>query len=118
MARNDPFVIEPHDFDELKRWVLQARHSIAILMNRLASLAVRRHEANYKPFAVHRGVTDGAINKNASGTVSRYTPGTTTDSGENDTVENEYANVGSGKKVAYIRNGDKFYMIAAECPLT
>lgn len=65
-----------------------------------------------------RGVTDGAISKGSNGTVSRYNPGTTTDSGENDTVENEYANVGSGKKVAYMRNGAKYYMISAECPLT
>lgn len=62
-----------------------------------------------------RGVTDGAITKGSSGTVSRYLPGTTTDSGINDTCYNDYANVGSGKKVSYMRNGDKLYLIAAEC---
>jgi hypothetical protein len=67
--------------------------------------------------ALHRGVTDAAINKGASGTVSRYEPGTTTDSGENDTVFNDWSNVGSGKKVAYMQSGANYYMIAAECPL-
>jgi hypothetical protein len=63
----------------------------------------------------HRGVTDAAINKGASGTVSRYTAGTTTDSGTNDTVNNDFANVAISKKVAYIKSGANYYMIAAEC---
>lgn len=64
---------------------------------------------------LHRGVTDAAINKAASGTVSRYLPGTTTDSGTNDTVFNDYADVAISKKCAYIQSGANFYMIAAEC---
>jgi hypothetical protein len=67
------------------------------------------------PIEFHRGVTDAAIAKGASGTVSRYTDGTTSDSGINDTVSNDFANVAITKKVAYIKSGGNFYMIAAEC---
>lgn len=63
----------------------------------------------------YRGVTLAAINKGSSGSVSRYSPGTTTASGTTDTVANEYADVESGKKVGYIKNGSQLYMISAEC---
>lgn len=67
------------------------------------------------PIEFHRGVTDAAISKGASGTVSRYTDGTSSDSGTNDTVTNDFADVAISKKVAYIKSGGTFYMISAEC---
>ena len=66
---------------------------------------------------IHRGVTDSSISKGSSGTVSRYTDGTNTDSGTDDTVNNDVTNVGSGKKCAYVKIGSNFYMIYCECPV-
>ena len=66
----------------------------------------------------HRGLTDAAINKGSSGTVSRYTAGTTSDSGTNDTVVNEIANIAISKKIYYIKSGANYYAITGECPLT
>lgn len=102
---------------ELKRQVFALKREYTNLRRRLATISVRRHQGGFSPPPkLHRGVTDGAIAKGASGTVSRYTPGTTTDSGTNDTMYNELIDVGSGKVVHYMRNGDKLYMIAVECP--
>lgn len=87
-------------------------------LRRDAELGMARGAPEVRPGqfnGIYRGVTDGAITKGSSGTVSRYTPGTTTDSGTNDTVFNDFANVGSGKKVAYAMDGANLYMIAAEC---
>ena len=68
---------------------------------------------------LHRGITNAQITKGSTtGSVSRYNPGTTTDSGIDDTVTNEYVTIGSGKKVAYQANGSTLYIIAAECPPT
>lgn len=69
-------------------------------------------------FEFHRGVTDGAISKGGSGTVSRYNAGTTTDSGIDDTVNNEIANIGAGKVIYYVLSGGNYYAITGECPLT
>jgi len=67
----------------------------------------------------YRGITNMAINKGTNDkTVSRYKPGTTTDTGIDDTVTNEIANVGSGKVVYYIGDGANFYLVTGECPLT
>jgi len=66
----------------------------------------------------HRGVTDEALGKGKTKTVSRYDPGTTDDSGINDEVVNELASVAIGKVVYYERQGLNFYLYAAECPLT
>ena len=76
---------------------------------------------------VHVGKTDSAINKGASGTVSRWQPKAATgtnqvtattdmeDSTDNDTVFNLFANVGSGKWVIYLRVWYSYFMISAEC---
>lgn len=69
-------------------------------------------------FEFHRGITDAAITKGSSGTVSRYTAGTTSDSGINDTVSNEIASIAISKKIYYIKSGGTFYAITGECPLT
>lgn len=66
---------------------------------------------------IHRGITLGVLNKGSSASVTRYLPGTTTDSGITDTVNNELANVGSGKVIYYARDGANLYVFAAECPL-
>lgn len=70
-------------------------------------------------FRMYRGVTNSAIAKGESNrTVSRYRPGTTTDTGIDDTVTNEMADIGSGKVVYYMDDGGGIlYVIAAECPL-
>jgi hypothetical protein len=67
--------------------------------------------------SVHLGKTDAAIAKGASGTVSRYTgsSGTETDTGENDTVKNRFANVATGRWVAYTAIDGVYYLISAEC---
>lgn len=68
------------------------------------------------------GKTDAAINKNAAGTVSRYfstaavtSSASLTDTTDNDTVCNIFANVGSGKFCIYVAVGPTLFMIAAEC---
>lgn len=67
-----------------------------------------------------RGITNAALNKGSTvaNGVSRYLHGTETDSGIDDTVRNDWANVGSGKKVGYMRSGSGLYLVSAECPLT
>jgi hypothetical protein len=68
----------------------------------------------------HRGVTQGALNKGSSATVHRYDPGTTTLASptQADTVYNDSANIATNKKIGYLQNGDKMYVVVAECPLT
>lgn len=67
----------------------------------------------------YRGITTGALNKGSSVGVTRYDAGaTTTTNGNTDTVNNELANIGSGKVVYYLRDGSNFYVFATECPLT
>lgn len=64
---------------------------------------------------IHRGVTNAQINKGStSGTVSRYTDGTDTDSGTDDTVTNDLADIGSGKKVIYVKLGSIYYILNSE----
>jgi hypothetical protein len=43
-----------------------------------------------------RGITDEALDKGDTATVSRYDAGTTNDSGENDEVTNELVDIGTG----------------------
>jgi len=64
------------------------------------------------------GKTDAAHNKSASGTVSIYTgttKGSETDSTNNVTAYNRFANVESGKWVLLIYINGGYEMIAAEC---
>ena len=82
------------------------------------SIILAQQDKSEGSFEFHRGVTDGAITKGTSGTVSRYTEGTTSDSGTNDTVQNEIANIGSGKVIYYVKSGSNYYAITGECPLT
>lgn len=64
---------------------------------------------------LYRGVTDTAVAKGGTVTVSRYNPGTNTDSGTNDTgVVSELSAVVSGAKVYYMDNGASKYIIAVE----
>lgn len=62
----------------------------------------------------HRGTADAAIAKGASGTVSRYTDGTNTDSGVNDTVFVDRENIRAGTVVAYQKLGSNFYEVECE----
>jgi hypothetical protein len=75
----------------------------------------RRHVSG--GFAVLIGKTNVAINKGSSGAVSRYegSTSTETDSGIDDTCKNLFANVASGKWVAYVAIGSAYYLIAGEC---
>jgi hypothetical protein len=66
---------------------------------------------------IYRGVTDAAIAKGASGTVSRY-DAAGVDTTTNDTVTNLFASVAISKTVIYVKIESTFFMIAAECPLT
>lgn len=65
---------------------------------------------------VHRGVTAATNNKGSHGNVTRYTDGTNTPSGDTDDVFNDFIDVGSGKIVIYVKIGNKYYLIAVECP--
>ncbi len=69
--------------------------------------------------AMYRGVTNAAIAKGDSGYVSRYLPGTTSDSGVDDLVVNEMADITDDGKVVYYMDdgGGVLYLIAAECPM-
>lgn len=69
------------------------------------------------PIDAMLGKTDAAHAKNASGTVSVWTgaPGSETDSGQNVTAYNHFANVAINKKVWVQFNGYGWYLIAAEC---
>jgi hypothetical protein len=113
--------VEKHEATIDQEWQLFDDDSTIKLQARGMKVAVEAcdtltdWEDRLEPWVVYRGVTDAAINKGASGTVSRYEPGTTTDSEINDTVHNDFANVASGKKVAYVKSGANFYAIAAEC---
>jgi hypothetical protein len=64
--------------------------------------------------AIYRGVTDAAIAKGASGTVSRYSAAGV-DTTINDTVTNLFADVAISKKVIYGKIETTFFMVAAEC---
>ena len=65
----------------------------------------------------HRGVTNGTNTKGSFGNVDRYQAGTTTLTSPlvTDVVYNDFATVATAKKVAYLKDGAKFYIIAAEC---
>jgi hypothetical protein len=65
-------------------------------------------------FDIYRGVTDAAIAKGASGTVSRYSAAGV-DTTINDTVTNLFADVAISKKVIYGKIESTFFMVAAEC---
>lgn len=63
------------------------------------------------------GKTDAAISKGSSGTVSIWsgTPGSETDTGDNITAFNRFANLGSGKWVACSPINGHYYLTSAEC---
>ena len=61
------------------------------------------------------GKTNAVIAKGSSGQVSRYEGGSETDTGIDDTCKNRFANVASGKWVAYVVIDSAYYLIAAEC---
>lgn len=63
------------------------------------------------------GKTDAAHNKGASGTISIYsgTPGAETDTGENVTAFNKFADLESGKWVWVELYGLNYYLTAGEC---
>ena len=119
MNNGPPVVITPRSFHELKRLVVQLRSRLVSLGRRLANIPNHRR-AVYKPSPLmHRGLTNEAISKGTSDKmVSRYSPGTTTDSGTDDTVTNELINIGSGKVVHYFESGGVFYITSVECPNT
>jgi hypothetical protein len=67
------------------------------------------------PFEVFRGITNASISKGATnGSVSRYKSGTNSDTGIDDTVTNDWANLASGIKVAYVRLGSVYYILNSE----
>ena len=61
--------------------------------------------------------TDAAHAKSASGTCSIYTgtPGSESDTGENITAYNKFADLASGKWAWAANNGSGWYLIAGEC---
>jgi hypothetical protein len=66
----------------------------------------------------YRGITTEDLDKGSSADVTRYEPGTTTPTGDDpDEVNNELADIGTGKVVYYLRDGSNLYVFAAECPL-
>jgi len=73
--------------------------------------------------AMYRGTSNSAIPKGTvpsdNKTVSRYLAGSTTDSGIDDVVANEMADITASGKVLYYCDdgGGTLYIIAAECPL-
>jgi hypothetical protein len=70
-----------------------------------------------RPLARFRGITVDPLTKGgAAGTVTRYKPGTTTDSGVADEVLNELVTVAAGKVAYYFLENGKFYLDAVECP--
>lgn len=69
-----------------------------------------------EPFEFHRGVADEACAKGETETVSRYTEGTTSDSGTNDEVFGELGEWDTGDIVYYVKSGAILYAIAKECP--
>lgn len=65
--------------------------------------------------SLYRGTTDSSVSKGGTVTISRYTAGTTSDSGSNDTgVLSELSAVASGAVVYYMDNGANKYIIAVE----
>ena len=75
----------------------------------------------HRDFEWHRGITNMAVDKGTDDkTASRYEAGTKDDTGIDDTLVNEMADVGAGKVVYYAREpgAEGWYIFAAECPLT
>lgn len=64
---------------------------------------------------VYLGKTNGALAKGASGPVHRYSGGSESDTGIDDTVTNKYVNLATGKWVHYVEVDGTFYAIAGEC---
>lgn len=60
------------------------------------------------------GKTDSAITKGSSGTISIYSD-ESTDTGENLTATNLFANLDSGKWVIAVEIGGTWYLVAGEC---
>ena len=93
------------------------------------SRLIREHDARSKTVPQTRGVvrlgfggrllvkTDAAHAKSASGTCSIYTgtPGSETDTGENITAFNKFADLASGKWAWAANNGHGWYLTAGEC---
>lgn len=71
----------------------------------------------FPKISVMLGKTDEAITKGSVGTVSRYIGSDVTedDSGTNVECKNRFADVDTGKWVAYVKIDGFHYLIAAEC---
>jgi hypothetical protein len=69
---------------------------------------------------IHRGITLEAMTKGSliGSAVTRYLPGTRTESTITDQVFDEYVDVAAGKKVAYMMSGNSLWLLAVECPPT
>lgn len=106
---NDWHPIASVSFDiPMAKSTYQSRSTFATIVMPAGSVVRLRGVRGPDPSGaqIHRGVTSAAIAKGSStGAVDRYTVGTTSDSGVNDSITNEYGNIGSGKKVAYMEQG-------------
>jgi hypothetical protein len=69
---------------------------------------------------IHRGITLEPMTKGSliGSAVTRYLPGTRTLSTITDQVFDEYVDVATGKKVAYMAEGSSLWLLAVECPPT
>lgn len=101
---------------DLENDLADLRAQVAQLLKEVQRLRCR--EAN--PLTrgrFYRGVTNEASGKGDTGkSVSRYIPGTTSDSGTDDLFTNELIDVGSGIVIHYVEQGGVFYMTSVECP--
>jgi hypothetical protein len=80
----------------------------------IRALRALRDANTTPPFEFHRGITAAALTKNVAGNVSRYTAGTTTLSGDTDSVISEFRGIAIGKKVSYIKSGDNYYLLDSD----
>lgn len=97
-----------------KRIADSVRHYERQIKNSRPVTAGAKHPRVNRPYL---GVTDAAIAKGASGTISIYTgtPGSESDSGVNVTAYNRFGAVAITKYVWVDHNGFGWYLTAAEC---
>lgn len=92
--------------------------SATLRVERMSQANPLRRRQQLDPNRFYLGKTDAAINKGTSGTVSIYggtTKGSETDTGNNMTVYNRYANVAAARWVTIMYIDSDWEMICGEC---
>lgn len=107
-----------NELTELRTETRMLRQQLDTLRRQVADLEQKRAgKLRLAIKGVQLGKTDEAITKGSVGTVSRYIGSDITedDSGQNVECKNRFADVDTGKWVAFVKIDGFHYLIAAEC---